>query len=196
MSKLSSSRTGVILVAALIVVAGIAYAIPVIPVTYEESYQVQVPYTWIDEKEETIGSVNDRTVEGGYYIYWNSYIPVGRDVEFSVSASDTVNLYVFTSSQYSNYRDTGSKTPNEKEIIDLSSGKLGYHVSASDTYYFCVYNPHDGFLGIGAKSVGIYSSSVVEYWQEEETEDRWETHTRDVTIRVTLLEYLSGNYIP
>ena len=79
-SKLSSSRTGSILVVVLIVGAVFAYAIPVIPVTYEESYQVQVPYTWIDEKEETIGSVNDRTVEGGYYIYWNSYIHVRRDV--------------------------------------------------------------------------------------------------------------------
>ena len=217
---MSSGKTGIILIVIVLGVAGFAYAIPAIPVTYEESYQVEVPYEeqeeytvqtpyqTMEDKQQSLGSTSDRTLEGGYYIYWDSYIPVGRDVEFSVSASDTVFLYIFTASQYANYEDSGSKTPNEKVSLEMSSGKIGYHVSSTGTYYFCVLNPHDGFLGFGDRSVGIYSSSIQSYWQEEVTryrtetkyrtvsKTRMETHTRDVTIRVTLLEYLSGNYLP
>ena len=201
-------------------IVGFAYAIPVVPVTYEESYKVdvpydeqeeyivQVPYTTMENKQQTLGATSDKTIEGGYYTYWSPNIPVGRDVEFSVSASDTIYLYIFTVSQYNNYRDTGSKTPNEKQSVEMASGKIGYHVSATGTYYFCVYNPHDGFLGFGEKSVGVYSASIEAFWQEEVTKNRaetryrtvskvrTETHIRDVTIRVTILEYLSGNYTP
>ena len=154
----------------------------------------------MEDKQQTIGSSSDRTLEGGYYIYWDSYLPVGRDVELLVSASDTVFLYIFTSSQYNNFKDTGSKTPNEKASPEISSGKIGYHVSSTGTYYFCVYNPHDGFLGFGDKSVGIYSASIEAYWQEEVTKQQTETRyrtvtkTREVTTRVTLLELLSGSY--
>ena len=186
--------------------AGFAFAIPAFPVTYQEpydeqeAYTIQVPYTTMEDKQQTIGSTSDRTLEGGYYIYWDSNLPVGRDVELSVSASDTVFLYIFTASQYANYKDTGSKTPNEKASQEISSGKIGYHVSTSGTYYFCVYNPHDGFLGFGEKSVGVYSASIVAYWQEEVTKQRTETRyrtvtkTREATTRVTLSELLSGSY--
>jgi len=212
---MSSKRNAIILLLIITGGIGFAYAIPAFPVTYEESYEVevpyeeqeaytvQVPYSTMENRQQTLGSTSDRTIEGGYYIYWDAFIPLGRDIEFSVSASDTVFLYIFTSFQYANYIETGSKTPNEKESLEISSGKIGYHVSSTGTYYFCVYNPHSGFLGIGAKSVGIYSSSVESFWQEEvtkyRTETRYqtvsktriETHTREVTIRVTLFELLT-----
>lgn len=215
MKNLGSKRNAIILILLLAGGAGFAYAIPAFPLTYEESYEVevpydeqeaytvQVPYSTMEDKQQTLGSTSDRTIEGGYSIYWDPVVHLGRDIEFSVSASDTVFLYIFSASQYANYRDTGSKTPNEKESLEISSGKIGYHVSSTGTYYFCVYNPHDGFLGIGAKSVGVYSSSVVAFWQEEVTKyrtetryqtvtkTRMETHTREVTIRVTLFELLS-----
>jgi len=214
----SSNRTALILILITLAGAGFAYAIPAFPVTYPESYQVQVPYeeqesytvqvpyTTMEDKQSTIGSTSDVTLEGGYYLHWDSYLPVGRDVEFSVSASDTVILYIFTASQYANYREYGSTIPSEKESPEMSSGKIGFHVSFTGTYYLCIYNPHDGFLGIGKKNVGIYSASIVAYWQEEVTKQRaetryrtvtktrMETHTRDVTIRVTLFELLSGSY--
>lgn len=225
-------------------IAGFAYAIPAVPVTYEESYQVdvpydeqeeytvqvpytvqepyyvQVPFTTMEDRQQTLGSRSDYTLEGGHYFYWYPNLDVGRDVVFRVSSSDTLNLYIFTASQYQNFQDTGSKTPNEKQLIDTTYGNLGYHVSSPGVYYFCVLNPHDGFLGIGKKDVGVYSASVEAFWQEEVTDYRTETryrevttnreetryrtvsnvrtetHTRDVSIRVTLLEYLSGNYLP
>lgn len=192
----------------IIVVAGAGFAIviPAFPVTYEESYDeqepytVQVPYTTMEDQQQTIGSTSDRTLEGGRYIYWNSYLSLGRDVEFSVSASDTVYLYIFTASQYANYLETGSKTPNEKQSLEMSSGKIGHHISSTGTYYFCILNPHDGFLGFGDKNVGIYSATIEAYWQEEVTLHRTETRyrtvtkTREVTTRVTLFEMLSGSY--
>ena len=242
----SSNRTALILIVLTISIAGFAYAIPAVPVTYEESYQVdvpydeqeeytvqvpyteqeayyvQVPYTTMEDQQQILVNEEDYTLEGGYYRYRSRFISLGKDVEFYISASNTVNLYVFTSAQYSTYVDGSSisSAPNEKELLEVSQGTLGYHVSATDTYYFCTYNLHSGFLGFGKESVGLYSTKITAYWQEEVTDYRTETryrdvtkertetryrtvskvrtetHTRDVTIRVTLLEYLSGNYIP
>lgn len=218
----SSNRTALILIVIILLGAGIAYAIPVVPVTYEESYQVdvpydeqeayqiQVPYETMEDKQQILVDEADYTLEGGYYRYYPRSLSIGKDVEFYISASNTVNLYIFTSAQYSTHVDGGSisSAPNEKELLDVSRGTLGYHVSATDTYYFCIYNHHSGFFGIGKESVGLYSIEITAYWQEEvinhRTETRYrtvskirtETHTRDVTIRVTILEYLSGNYLP
>ncbi len=228
--NISTNRTALILIIITVAGAGFAFAIPAFPVTYEESYQVdvpydeqeeytvqvpyteqeayyvQVPYETMEDKQQTLGSSSDRTIEGGSSFYWYPHIPLGRDIEFYVHASDTVNLYIFTASQFANYQDTGSRSTNEKQLLDVTSGTLGYHISTSGTYYFVVYNPHDGFLGFGKKSVGIYSSSINAYWQEEVTKQRaetryrtvtksrMETHTRDVTIRVTLAELVSGSY--
>ena len=175
---------------------GFAYAIPIIPVTYTESYEVEVPYSSLESKQKTLGQTSDRTLEGGYYLHWSSYVSVGNDIEFSVSASDTVYLIIFSSSQYTNYLNTGNIDPNEKESLEISSGKIGYHVSSSGEYYFCLLNPHDGFLGIGDKSVGIYSAKIISYWQEEVSKTRLETHTREISEKVTILEYLSGDNVP
>ena len=193
-------------------------AVPAIPVSYQESYEVsvpydeqepytvQVPYQTMESKQQSLGSTSDRTLEGGYYIYWSPSISVGRDIEFSVSASDTVHLFVFTPTQYTKFTDTGAQTPNEKQLLEISSGKLGYHVSTYGTYYFVIYNPHDGFLGIGKKNVGIYSASIQAYWQEEVTKYRTETkyrtitkyrtetHYRTLEKRVTLLDAITGSY--
>jgi len=201
------NRTALIFIIIALGGAGFAVAIPAFPVTYEESYRVdvpyeeqeeytvqvpytvqepyyvQVPYTTMEDKQETLVTDDDRTLEGGYYRYWYRYIPVGRDVEFYISASDTVNLYIFTSSQYASFADGGSITsaPNEKQALEVSEGTLGYHISASDTYYFCIYNLHSGFLGFGKESVGVYTTLVTAFWQEEVTHYRTETRYKEVT---------------
>jgi len=212
-------RNVAIVVIILFLAVGVfAFTVRVFPVSYQESYQVdvpydeqqaytvQVPYTTVEDRQGTIGSTSDYTLEGGYYTWWNDYIPLGRDIEFSVSASDTVNLYVFTSTQFTNLQEMGSWTPNEKQLLDVSNGKLGYHVSSSGTYYFVIRNPHSGIFGIGKKNVGIYSALIKAYWQEEVTKYRsetryrtvtkyrTETHYRTIDLRVTLWELITGSY--
>lgn len=171
------------------------FILPIFPDSYQEPYVVQVPYTSMANRELELGSTSDYTLQANSYYYWGTTIPLGRDVEFSISASDTVNLYVFTETQFNSYK-AGQSTPNEKSLIGLSSGKLGYHIASTGTYYFVIYNPHTGFLGIGAKSVGIYSALVKAYWQEEVTLYRDETRYKTISLTVTLWQLLTGSYKP
>ncbi|MBM3898095.1 MAG: hypothetical protein FJ358_06200 [Thaumarchaeota archaeon] len=65
---------------------------------------------------------------------------------------------------------------------------LGFRTSASDTYYFVIENPSGGFLGIGAKNVGIFDASAVATWQEVVTKTRTETRMEPRTITKTRME--------
>ena len=144
-------------------------------------FAVPFPYRTLENREKLIVSVNDKTLPAGCALVSSpEYLFVGDDIEFSVSASDTVALFVFTETQYANFNNTGSYTFNEKQLLDVINGKLGYHVSSVETYYFVVYNRQTGFLGIDAKSVDIYSVSIKEFWQEE------------ITKYITLWEMLTG----
>jgi len=138
------------------------------------------PYRILEKKEKLLVSYNDETLSAGYTYTLPEYLFVGDDIEFSVSANVTVALFVFTGTQYANFNNTGSYTSNEKQLLDVINGKLGYHASSAGTYYFVVYNRITGFLGINAKCVDLYSVSVKVYWQEE------------ITKYITLWEMLTG----
>ena len=89
--------------------------IPVIPVTYRELEPYQItkkepyevtekePYQVIETKTLELFSIEDYTLEPGHYIYQAVYIPSGRDIEYSVKASDIVDVFVFTSSEFEKY---------------------------------------------------------------------------------------------
>jgi len=179
-SESSHKRRNMAIIVVLLVMAFV-FAVPIFPASYQE------PYASLENKQETIGSTSDHTLEGGYYLYWSKYIPIGIDIELSVSATDTVDLYFFTSVQFDDYKE-GRSTPSEKQLLGVSSGKLGYHVSSSGTYYFVIKNPHSGLFGIGKTNVGIYSASVEAYWQEEVTK------YRTIQVSATLWELIAGSY--
>jgi hypothetical protein len=108
-------------------------------------------------------SITDFTLEPNRYTYQSAYIPAGRDVEYSVRVSDTVDTYIFTSAEFSNYQ-AGRSALSVAERKGISETRYGFHTSISDTYYFVIYNLHKGFLGIGAKNVGIYSVTSNATW--------------------------------
>ena len=161
----------------------------------------------MENKQRILINEEDQTLEGGHAKYLVLDLSVGQDIEFHFRASNTVNLYIFTSEQYSPRVKGGYLivAPNEKELLEVSQGTLGYRVSATDTYYFVIYNIHSG-LSLGEESVGLYSIKVTAYVQEEVTKQRTETryrtvstirtetHTREVTVRATLIGLLSGSY--
>jgi hypothetical protein len=72
------------------------------------------PYRIVENKENLLVSFNDGTLTAGYTYVWLKYLYLGHDIEFSVSANDTVTLLVFTDIQYDNFNNTGSYTSNEK----------------------------------------------------------------------------------
>jgi hypothetical protein len=131
----------------LLVSTGIVFLAPIIPIT-------------IENKQNTVSVVKDLRLTLGEISPVSIQIQKGTDVVFSVSATGTVRLYIFNSAQYD--KGWGSSQPTSVEqLLDVSSGKIDYHVSSTDTYYFW----------IAARSIDgnrrINSANVTMYWQEE-----------------------------
>ena len=202
-------KTVIVLVLLGVCLVGFAVAVPVFPYTFEETYEVDVYY---EEQEAYVVSIpvytsNDIVTSllsespspllGGYYYRWGFDISIWREVEFKVSASDTVKLFIFTDSQMDNYEDTGIADPNEVESIYMSSGSIFYWTDKliANTYWFVIENGYD-------ESVDIYDISITTTYRDQEetykTEIRYrtvptfrrETHTRTVTEKVTLFDLL------
>ena len=142
----------IILIAVIVLIAIVIVAVPLVEV----------------EQEKVWGKISDETLEGGHYRYWVYQLPVGTDIELNISASDTLDLFILTKKQFDDLDKGGASIPvnNEKKLLKVNNGILRYHVSSTGTYYFVLGNPHDGFLGFGAKNVGIFSASVTSHWQE------------------------------
>ena len=217
MGAIYKSRNVAILIGALAFIGVFLIAVPVIPFSYvealnvtipydeQESYMVEFPYTVTYDRNEPLGQVSNFTLGGGKFAYWDPYIPSGRSIEFFISTSDNVNLYIFNSSQYNNFRNTSIGKPNEKALLNVSRGKIEYNVSYSETYYFVIHYLHIGPSGTEEK-VLIHQALIMANWQETETKYRTETRYRNitkyrtetqyrtVTVRVTLWKVLTGSY--
>lgn len=201
-------KTVIVLVLLGVCIVGFAVAVPVFPYTFEETYEVDVYYEEQEAYEVSIPvytsndivkslmSESPPPLEGGYYYRWGFPILIWREVEFKVSASDTVKLIILTDSQLDNYEDTGIADPNEAESIEMSSGSLIYWTDYfSATYWFFIENDHD-------ENVEIYDTSITTTYRDQETtyktvieyrtipKFRRETHTRIVTEKVTLFDLL------
>ncbi len=99
-----------------------------------------------------------QTVQANHYVYQQASLTTGQSVSISYSADNTVDVYVLSSSQYSLYN--GGTTSNDiTGATGQSAGTLSFTVGFDDTYYVVVFNPHNGFFGLGSQPIGIYSVS-------------------------------------
>ncbi|MGH9879006.1 MAG: hypothetical protein ACRD5H_15355 [Nitrososphaerales archaeon] len=199
---------------AFVVVVVMMFA-PIVPVSYQEAYteiqtrqesyvvveKRQEPYTTIETRTENLLTITDTTIPGGEWAGQSVYIPRDRSIELRVSASDTLRTYVMSQSDYE-----ANNNQYSNPISEQSSVRYGFTAPISDTYYFTFYNHHDGFFGLGAKNVGLYSSTVTATWDESVTKyrtvdvpvtkyrDVQETVTkyRDATKNITPLDLLMG----
>ena len=181
-----------ILVAVSLIVVG-SFTFPIVPVSFQEPYTEQVPYTVYEDKTSTIGTLSDFTLEGGTYKYWHKQLEVGETIEFSMRSSEAVHVAVISSGDYADFQDTGSIDNALKSVFETSSVSFDYQIPSTDMYFFIIHNYHDGLFGIGKTKVGIYSCSITENWTEEVTEYRNETKYRTVQKTVTLVEAITGS---
>lgn len=101
---------------------------------------------------------SSQTLQANHYVYQPEMLTAGQSVSVSWSASNTVDVYVLSSSQYSLYN--GGTTSNDiTGSTGESAGTVSFTAGLDDTYYLVVFNPHNGFLGLGSSPVGIYSVS-------------------------------------
>lgn len=135
-------------------------------VTYTTSSTTSVPITQQQTTSSQVWSVSQTTLGCNKYVVQGASLSTGWDVQVSWSASDTVDVYVFDSTQYSAYASSGTTSPNiASQSGAPASGKLGFHVSFSDTYYLVFHNLHNGFLCIGAENLAIYSGTGTATYQ-------------------------------
>jgi len=140
-------------------------------------------------------SLSAQTINHGTYVYSEATLTAGMDVQVSFTASDTEDLYVMNSAQFSDYSNSG--TVNTEAIIsDSSGGTTSFAVSATDTYYLIIHNGHDGVLGIGSENVGLqYATGTATYQQVNEVYSTVvNTNVVYNTVTTTLTAY-SSTYV-
>lgn len=140
-------------------------AVPVVVVTtstttYTTSSNTAVPVTQQTTATAPVFVIGQTTLQPNYYQDSSAQLSTGTDVGVSYSSDDTVDVYVFSSSQFTQYQTSGTTDPNVASQTGLTSGTLGFHVSFSDTYYLVLHNPHNGFLGIGGHNIGVSASGT------------------------------------
>ncbi len=130
---------------------------------------VTVPVQTAQSRSQTLLNLGSYTLQANYYYSSYGQVPAGSDIAITWSASNTVNVYAFTSDQYSVYtKNSGNANPIVSQK-NVASGTLGFHASASDTYYIVIFNPHSTLFGLIKEDVGIYSANAVATWQETVT---------------------------
>ena len=149
-----SNRTFVILLVVIIIggVLAFVYTVPIITEYYP------------DIEQRKIGLDVGFLLEVNNYTFFNFTFEVDTEVTLSVSASNTVNLYIMTPNEYFVFEraqlSLHGVTPNRK-MEDVRSGIFEYEVKKDDTFFFVLSNPHSGLGGlVEGEDVWINSFSV------------------------------------
>lgn len=166
----SAAIVVVIIVGGFVVSVPVTTLVPVqvllphtVTVTYTTSSQTVVPVTGQGTGTSSVFYIGQTTLQPNYYTDAYASLTTGSDVGISYSADDTVDVYVFSSSEYSQYVSSGTTSPNIAEQTGVTSGTVGFHVNFADTYYLVLHNPHTGFLGIGGHNIGVSASGTDTY---------------------------------
>ena len=136
------------------------------------------------------------------YTYASAQLQTSWTVAVSYSASDTVNVYVFDSTQYSAFVSSGTTSPNIYGQGNApASGTFGITASLSDTYYLVFTNPHNGVDCLGSHNVGIYSgigtaTHTVPVTNTIYQINQYETSSQTVTTQTSTSTSTSTQFIP
>lgn len=137
-----------------------------ITVPYATSSTGVVAVTQMHTTSSPAFGISQVTLGCNEYAHSQMTLTAGQDVQISWSASDTVDVYVFTSTEYQGYVSSGTTSPNVwGQDVAPASGSLSFHVLGSGTYYLMMHNPHNGVSCFAAESLAIYSASGLAYSQ-------------------------------
>ncbi|MEM3705703.1 MAG: hypothetical protein QXX59_07250 [Candidatus Bathyarchaeia archaeon] len=145
---------------------------------------VQVPYTDMESRENAIGSVENRNLGGGQFIYWSLNIESGKSVSVSWSADGCLYIFILTENQFQQFRLLGT-TSWYTAFKYCNSGTLTKTIENTDTYYIAVSNPWV------LTTIKLYSAQSKLIWQEPVTRYRTEYIPKEVTDQLYLYSGLS-----
>lgn len=131
---------------------------------YQTSTISQEPIAEQTTTNQPIFDIGTNLLVHGYYDYSTANLPAGADVQLSWTTDNSVNVFVFTSSEYSAFTGSGTTSPNVVSKTGTSSDSMSFIVSAPDTYYLVLQNTNNGLLfGYGAKNDTVSSSGTASY---------------------------------
>jgi hypothetical protein len=185
-----SKRTAIILG---VVVLGVVFALPVFPMTYYIPYMEEVPTLKLIVQTSVVVNFSGIPLEGGDHKFWHIQIEDDRVVEFSLESSETVHAAIMSLEEYEAFQGTNSMDPSIKSRLDADSIELEIQIPVTETYFFVIYNHHDGSQGTENKGTIIDSVMITESWEEEVTEMVMEQRVREETATVTLWQILTGS---
>jgi hypothetical protein len=184
-----STKTTTILGVVLIVVV---FALPVIPMTYYLPYREEVPILAFIVQTNVLVNLTDIALEGGDYKFWHVQIEDYKMADFSLESSESVDAAMMALDEFEAFQDTMSVDQALVSVLDADSINLEYRVPVTETYFFVIYNHHDGSIG-EAIDTTINSVTVTESWEEESVDFVIEEGVRNMTTAVTLWQLITGS---
>ncbi len=185
-----NKRTATILGA---VILGVVFALPVFPMTYYIPYMEEVPTLKTIVQRSVVVNSSDILLEGGAHKFWHIQIEDDKVVDFSLVSSETVNAAIMSLDEYEAFQGTNSMDPSIESRLDADSIELEYEIPVTETYFFVIYNHHNGSQGTEDKGTIIDSVMITESWEEEVTEMVMEQRVREETASVSLWQILTGS---
>lgn len=129
-------------------------------VTYTTSSTTPIPITNQGTGTSAVFGIDQTTLRPNQYTNAGAHLTPGSNVLISYSADDTVDVYVFSSTQFSQYAASRTTSPNVAVQTGASSGTVGFYVNLADTYHLVLYNPHSG---LGAFEISVSASGTDTY---------------------------------
>ncbi len=176
-----------------VVILGVVFALPVFPMTYYIPYLEEVPTLKLVVQTSVLINSSGIPLGGGDHKFWHIQIEDDKVVDFSLESSETVHAAIMSPEEYEAFQDTKSVDPSIKSSLDADSIELEYQVPVTETYFFVIYNHHDGSQGTENMGSMIGSVTITESWEEEVTEIVMEQRVREETASVTLWQIITGS---
>jgi len=107
------------------------------------------------------------TITPNQYVYQDVALTAGMDVQVSWIANNTLDAYVFNTTENAVYANSNATTtsPNIASSLNSEEGSLSFHVSVNDVYFLAFFDPHNGSLGLAPHSVGLYNATGMATFQ-------------------------------
>ncbi len=176
-----------------VVIIGVVFTLPVFPVTYHIPYREEVPIQELIVNTNVVVNSTGIPLEGGAHKFWHVQIDDYKVVDFSLESSETVDAAIMSLEEYEAFQDTLSVDQCIKIELDADSIDMEYQIPVTETYFFVVYNHHDGSQGTEDMYTIIDSVTITESWEEEVVNYVIEEGIRDETATVTLWQIITGS---
>jgi hypothetical protein len=138
------------------------------------------------------------TITPNQYVYQDVALTAGMDVQVSWTANNSVDAYVFNSSENAAYAASNATatSPNIASLPNSQDGSLSFQVPVNDVYFLAFFNPHNGSLGLGAHSVGLANATGIATFQVTTTTSVTQTTTTVVFVpqQVTSTQTTTSSY--